>query len=175
MGQNEHEEEWRPVVGCEGLYEASDLGRVRSIDRTIETIYGVRRRLKGMVLKPCKNPRGYLHVGLNKNGNRLGLRVHQIIARAFMGKSDLTIDHINGDKLDNRIENLEYVSQRENVCRYYRKNKELPIGVGYSRATGRYTSRITANRKVRALGYFDTPKEAHEKYLEELGELQNGK
>lgn len=96
-------EEWRAVVGYEGFYEVSDLGNVRSL-RT--------KRLRRFSITDW----GYYHVGLSKNGVAKDWRVHRLVAMAFVPLIDgkTHVNHINGDKLDNRAANLEWVTKREN-------------------------------------------------------------
>lgn len=108
---------WKPVVGYEGLYEVSNLGRVKSLPR---------HSTKGGIMKLYTNNRnGYVYVGLCKENKKYTKRVHVLVAEAFKGyKSgkDLVIDHINCLKTDNRLENLDIVTQKENDRRS-RENK----------------------------------------------------
>lgn len=110
------QEEWRPVVGYEGLYEASSQGRVRSLPRATT---------KGRILKQHINRRnGYCYVTLSRNNDRKTRRVHKLVFNAFADEPlkhgydrERTIDHINGDKTDNRLSNLNICTQSENQYR----------------------------------------------------------
>lgn len=109
---------WKPVKGYENLYEVSNLGNVRSVDRYIDTnIRHVTRRLqKGRILSQNLKSRGYLTVDLCKNGKVKTTLVHRIVADAFLpddGKR--TINHIDGDKTNNAVSNLERSSHSENI------------------------------------------------------------
>ncbi len=110
-------ERWEPVVGYEGLYEVSDLGRVRSLDRVIMGADGVPKPHHGRVLSPFKRSRCYLYVSLWKNGSKITEAVHRLVAFAFLpnphGKPE--VNHIDGCKTNNRAENLEWCTRSENV------------------------------------------------------------
>ncbi len=111
-------EEWRPVKGYEGLYEASNHGRIRSIKRTSTS---------GRVLKQyISKQNGYCYVSLCKNNVSTTKRVHKLVYAAFHGwewgdKYDKkhTIDHIDGNKTNNRLDNLDVCTQSENQIRAY--------------------------------------------------------
>lgn len=107
-------EEWRPVVGHEGSYEVSSLGRVRSLDRTIVTKAGVRKRARGRLLAlPINHARGgYPQVTLS-TGTRT---VHTLVAAAFIGPRPAGMEtcHQNGNPADNRVDNLRYATPSDN-------------------------------------------------------------
>lgn len=100
-------EKWKPVLGYEGLYEVSDLGRVRSFwySRT------------GKVLSPGLKNNGYYSVTLSKEGKKKTFSVHGLVYTSFNGPlpDGMTIDHINGDKRDNRLENLQLLTRGDNA------------------------------------------------------------
>jgi hypothetical protein len=108
------DDEWRPLAGYEGLYEVSSDGQVRSLDR----ITNDGRHLKGRALKAHANKErgGYLNVSPSKDGVQHSMRVHKLVAAAFLGpQPDGTeIRHLNGNPADNRAENLAYGSRSEN-------------------------------------------------------------
>ena len=114
-------EMWLPAVGYEGIYEASDLGRIRSM-RTMTNTF------TGKILKPSPNARDYQQVSLYKNGIKSSIRVHIIVAESFIGPrpSGKQINHIDGDRKNNRADNLEYVTQSENMLHAYRLGLESP-------------------------------------------------
>ncbi len=110
-------EVWRDIAGYEGLYQVSNLGRVRSLDRDIEWHDGSTHHIKGRILKQCLDKAGYHVVGFNKKHILKTHRVHRLVAMAFLPNPDNLpqVDHISGCKEDNSKDNLRWVSARENV------------------------------------------------------------
>lgn len=110
-------EEWRPVLGYEGIYEVSDKGEVRSCDRTILTSHGVRRRRLGQGIRSRVNGRGYLDFHAWNTGTARRITVHVCVAEAFHGKrpSGMEINHKDGCKTNNCAGNLEFVTHAENI------------------------------------------------------------
>lgn len=112
-------ESWKAVKGYEGLYEVSDLGRVRSLPRATT---------HGKILKPYESSKnGYMTVSLSKGNKRTTKRVHGLVMNAFCPTDkkpgydkDCTIDHKDGDKTNNALSNLEWCTQSENQKRAYR-------------------------------------------------------
>lgn len=120
-------EEWKPIKGYEGYYEISSFGRVKSLSRTIYTVW--RNGEEGsyyqegriLALKDCsRNRKGYQtykQVCLSVNGKTKYSMVHRLVAEAFIPKipgKDL-VNHIDGNKHNNVVENLEWVTSSENV------------------------------------------------------------
>ena len=100
--------EWKPVKDYEG-YEVSNEGQVRSLDR----IDSAGRSLKGKVLSATPSSSGYLMVYPCKNGKSNAMTLHSVVASAFC-EGEGWVNHINGDKLDNRAENLEWGTPGDN-------------------------------------------------------------
>lgn len=124
---NHIKEIWKPVRGFESLYEVSNLGRVKSLPRTTT---------QGGIMNPHTNSHnGYVYASLSKNGKRKNIRVHKLVIEAFtehtigVNNLEVQIDHINGCKTDNRLSNLEVVTQSENMKRAYRSGLEKAEGV----------------------------------------------
>lgn len=100
-------EQWRDIDGYDGMYQVSDLGRVRSKK------YG-----SWKVLSTRKNRKGYLRLDLSRDGNRKNASVHRLVAQAFIPNDDdnkTQINHINEDKTDNRAVNLEWCTAQYNI------------------------------------------------------------
>lgn len=96
-------EKWKPVYGHGGrYYEASNAGRIRR---------------GGKVLKPSTDTRGYLILHICVDGDDRCRQVHRLVAEAFLGPrpDGMTVNHINGIKVDNRVENLEYLTRADNI------------------------------------------------------------
>jgi hypothetical protein len=109
FGGARNREEWRPVVGYEGWYEVSNLGRVKRVRRGSGT-------RPGTILTPIRRP-GCWTVALSRDAVEIVFRIHALVMEAFVGPRPpgLVINHIDADTLNNAVWNLEYVTQRENV------------------------------------------------------------
>lgn len=137
-------EKWKAIPGYDN-YEVSDLGNVRNIKT-------------GRILKPRKVSKGYLHVLLRANGKSKKFYIHKLVAIVFLGhipdKMKITVDHLNGIKTDNRLENLELVSDRENKNRGWAKrntSSQFP-GVNWSNHHKKWRARVGINGKLKYLG-----------------------
>ena len=123
---------WQPVEGYEGLYEVSDQGQVRSLDRLVEkqskAAVWVKMQLKGRCLKPQMNGNVRLHVSLRKNGKTTTHKVHRLVARAFIGvcPDGLQVNHLDGDPQNNSVSNLEYCTASENMKHAVREGLITP-------------------------------------------------
>lgn len=112
-------ETWKAVVGYEGLYEVSDMGRVRSLDRLCNSKEGSTQLKRGKLLKESEHKKApYNSYTLIRDGKREKIRTHIIVAKAFLNyipnKGVIVCDHINEDKRDNRLCNLQIISCGEN-------------------------------------------------------------
>jgi hypothetical protein len=120
---------WKPVVGWEGLYEVSDQGGIRSLTRTGITKFGVREYKGADVHAFLHKSTGYLAVNLTRRGVRTQQLVHMLVLAAFIGprpKGGQT-RHLNGQRSDNRLENLAWGTALENA-QDKRAHGTLPIG-----------------------------------------------
>ena len=110
-------EEWRDVGGYEGTYFISNMGQVASLQ------WGRR-----CLLKPLINTKGYLYVGLRKNGARKNHLIHRLVLLAFSpieNSGELMVNHIDSNPLNCRIENLEWCTNRENSVHFWRTNRKI--------------------------------------------------
>lgn len=112
-------EEWRAVSGYEGLYEVSSFGRVRSLDRVVKAGRGGKGETlkEGRILSPILSHKGYLRVCLVDGQSKKARQIHRIVAEAFLPKRDgaSDVNHIDLDKANNAVENLEWVTPSENM------------------------------------------------------------
>jgi hypothetical protein len=110
------DEAWRPIPEWEGIYEASSLGRIRSIGRTVQR-GGHDMRVAEKILALNHNPSGYVRVVLSNAGRRLDDQLHAVIARTFHGPrpEGLEVRHLSGIQSDNSAANLKYGTSSENA------------------------------------------------------------
>lgn len=111
------EEIWKDIEGYEGLYQVSNLGRIKSLKR--KNNYG--RYVKERIRKVVSNKDGYLCVTLSDKGRQKTFTVHGLVAKAFICKTleNVEVNHKNGIKTDNRKENLEWITHKANVQHTY--------------------------------------------------------
>lgn len=174
----ENKEIWKDIPGFEGYYQASNLGRIKSLARSWVGGYGAIRSKPETELKSSPNSSGYLQVVLSKNGKPKTIKVHQLVAMAFLGHQrcgyEIIVDHKNNNHLDNRVENLQLITVRENVSKdnFRRKLSSRYIGVYWYKAYKKWKSCIRVNGKYKHLGYFDNEYDAHLAYQGKLKEIK---
>lgn len=106
---------WKQIPGYEGYYEVSSKGRIRSMDRIVKGRWGQPFPLKGKLKDTCLDKYGYLHVSLCSNNKRFYPTVHRLVALAFIPNpsNKPCIDHVDGNKLNNNVENLRWCTVLE--------------------------------------------------------------
>lgn len=109
------EEIWKDIKGYEGLYQISNLGRCRSLDRVINRVKG-QSFYKGKILQSMKCTNGYLEYVLNKSGQRKVFLAHRLVAIHFIDNpfNKKEVNHKDENPLNNKVDNLEWVSPQEN-------------------------------------------------------------
>lgn len=166
---SEEKEIWKDIPGYDGFYQVSNLGRVKSF------------KMRTPKIMTCSlTKRGYLNVRLCRDGKPKNHLVHRLVASCFVGcVDDMTVNHIDFDKQNNRVENLEILSIRDNLIHYHKENESSSKYTGvqnrsYSNKTNPWYACINYKGKLLCLGSFSDEYEAHLEYMKYYNDLQNG-
>jgi len=163
-------EEWRKLPSNEN-YLVSNLGRVQVLPRISKT----GRKLKGRMLEPYLGNRGRLLVCIK--GKRR--TVHQLVCEAFLFHKPcgykLVVDHINNIPTDNRLINLQLITNRENTSKDRKDGSSKYVGVNWNNQNKKWVSQITINGKQNHLGYFNSEQEAAKYYQDALICVEEGR
>ena len=155
---------WKDIPGYEGLYQINNYGIVKSL------YYG-----KEKILKMSIANTGYYNVSLRNNKKQKTEMVHKLVAICFLNHQPngyaLVIDHINDNKLDNRVKNLQIVTNRFNSHKTQGKYSSMYKGVSWSKWANKWVSTIRINGNKKYLGYFDNEFDAHLAYESELNKI----
>lgn len=173
------QEIWKDIPGYEGYYQVSDFGRVKSLARVISHSHYF-RKIKERILKLASNGDGYNKVMLCRDGNHKSMKTYKLVAIAFLGyrpgEDGLVVDHINNIKADDRLSNLQLITQRENTSKdRWRKNHSSKYtGVCWDKTKKKWKARIQINKKNKHLGCFKSEIEASEYYQQALKNFNEG-
>jgi hypothetical protein len=172
-------EEWKDIEGYEGLYQVSNLGRVKSLPREWIGGNGSIGRHNGMILRGGISTSGYPLVTLRKDGNKKTCNVHQLVATAFLNHEPcgmcLVVDHKDDNKTNNRVDNLQIVTNRFNSYKTQGKYSSKYKGVSWHKSSGKWAVAIRVKGKSKHLGTFDCELEAAHAYRKEVKNLTNCK
>lgn len=162
-------EEWKPVKGFEGKYEISNLGKLRSLDRYVNGKAGSKRFQYGKTQNPQVTRKGYLRYTLSiKKGKSVRKLAHVLLAEHFIlnPENKPQVNHKDGIKSNNHIDNLEWSTCQENISHAWKNGLNKPNYANKGR-TGRLASSskpIKAfDKKGNSVGEFESIKEASEK------------
>lgn len=168
-------EKWIPIKDYEEFYAISNFGNIKSLEKT--WYFGCGRKAKKhqeeRILKPTIAANGYLSMKLSKYGKAQTKFIHHLVWEAFGDKPrdgyKLQVDHIDNGRLNNHIDNLQLLKQRDNLIKGVKnRGNEFPIGV--SKRNNRYRASIYSNGKKIHLGYYKDPIEAGLVYEQAYGE-----
>jgi len=167
---------WKDVVGYEGLYQVSNLGRVYALPKEWKTgRYSHKRSHDGKLLSLNISTVGYYKALFSKNGKKRNIDIHQLVAQSFLSHVrcgyKIVVDHINNNKLDNRVENLQLVTQRYNTTKSIIKCSSSYIGVSWVERNKKWRAQISKNNNKVYLGLFNCEIQAHLAYQKALKEL----
>ena len=159
------EEIWRDVKNYEGIYKISNLGNVKSNATS-----------KVKLLKNSLRKSGYYGVCLNKDGKSNVRLTHHLIAESFLNhticnKQKLVVDHIDNNKKNNRLDNLQIITFRYNLIKDKTSNKCGKLGVSYIKGSCKFRARINIKGYQIYIGSFNTIEEASNAYNKELNKL----
>jgi hypothetical protein len=167
------EEIFKDVPGYEGVYQASNLGRIKSLPRKVCNYRGCYiSKEKIMIFAFSK---GYFRISLLKDKKRKTYLAHQVIALTFLNHTisghKIVVDHINHNKLDNRLENLQLITNRENCSKDVKNKTSKYTGVSWDSNRKKWQVGIKINGKRYALGRFNCEEEASQVYKNKLKEI----
>jgi len=172
-------EVWKDIKGYEKLYQVSNLGKVRSLDRLVVYKNGRKRLWHGVILKKMTQKTGYLTVNLSKNGKQDYFFVHHLVVLNFLDHTisrKKVIDHIDDDKENNTLKNFQIISHRENISKNRKNLYSKYTGVTFLKnraGTKNWCANISINKKKKFLGNFYNEIEAHLAYQKELKNIKN--
>ena len=147
-------EVWKDIKGYEGYYQISNFGRVKRLATKVSGKLGSIRSLPERMITPRKQ-NDYLCVAL-QNNNRVNIRIHRLVAIHFIPntKNRLEINHIDGDKKNNNVDNLEWCTRKENVNHAHKiglVKKRLGEQANFSKLTEKQVIEIKYNTKSMTL------------------------
>jgi len=151
---------WKDIPGYEGSYQASNLGRIKSLQRVITRFNGETQTINQRILKPRNHVQGYDNIVISLNHKKCNKTVHRWIMTTFCGNSNLHINHINGNKKDNRLVNLEYVTALKNCNHHVRVLKRKKKYGAYPKNNS-WVSVINIKGRIIHLGCFENKDQAH--------------
>lgn len=122
---------WKDIPEWKGVYQASSFGRIKSLQRVVVCRNGINMSVSEKIMQPCLNTHGYYIVLFKNKGRKKTSTVHRLIAETFIQNTEnkRTVNHKNGIKIDNRLENLEWATMKENNIHAYEIGlKKIPNG-----------------------------------------------
>lgn len=170
---------FKDIPNYEGLYQVSNLGRVKSLERKVKNYPSGYRTQKERILKGRNNGENYLKVALFKNSKRKDISIHQLMAITFLkhkpNGNKFVIDHIDNNTLNNRLDNIRIVTQRHNIIKgiKQRKTSSKYTGVCFDNTNKKWLSYIKIKGKQISLGGYKTEIQAYQAYEKARKTLTN--
>lgn len=175
-------EQWKQVKGYEKQYLVSNFGKVKSLQRLVNHPKKGKQIVRERTLKQSKSRKGYMRVCLSKEGNHKMFSVHRLVADAFINNkyNKPCINHIDGNKNNNIVDNLEWCTNEENQSHAWNNGMKVRIyknatskypGVSWSKIGKKWIAQISINNKRNFLGYYDQEEEAAKAYQNKLIQL----
>ena len=166
---------FKDIPNYEGLYQISNIGRVKSLERKVRNSEKGFRVVKEGILKNGDNGNGYLQIHLCKSKKRKCYKIHQLVAMAFLnhktGSRRLVVDHVDNNKLNNKVSNLQIISQRFNVSKDRKNCSSKYTGVAWHKKSKKWRSTIRINGKNKWLGHYDKELDASIAYQHALKKI----
>jgi hypothetical protein len=163
------QEIFKDIPGYDGLYQASNLGRIKSLSRKVYNKRGYYFSKERFLTQTIS--KNYQSVRI-KNGSK---SVHQLVAMAFLGHvpcgHKIVVDHINNDQSDNRLENLQIITNRQNILKDIKNKTSKYTGVSWDSNRKKWQVGIKINGKRYALGRFNCEEEANQVYQNKLKDI----
>jgi hypothetical protein len=168
---------FKDIPGYEGLYQVSNLGNVKSLSRIMDN--GKRKYIsKEKIMKHNDDGNGYYQLGLSKEGKTKCMKIHVLVAMAFLGHvpdgtNRIVPDHKNEITTDNRLENLQLITHRQNIEKYWltKNTSSQYTGVFWHKQRNKWQTQIRIAGKKKHLGLFTDEYEAHLVYQKALQEV----
>jgi phage gp36-like protein len=168
------QEIWKDIPNYESLYQVSNFGNVKSLERYVKGKVGNRLQKENILSKVLVGDKGnqYYAVTLCNNKDRKQIKVSVLVAMAFLnhipnGYVGLTVDHIDNNPLNNNVDNLQVITKRKNSSKD-RKGISKYTGVTFNKKSNKWRSQIWIDGRNKTLGSFDDELEAHRAYQKEL-------
>ena len=169
-------EVWKDIPNYEGFYQASNLGNIKSLERMVKHWPSGLKTVKERILKANPNTQGYLSLWIYKDSISKKIQVHKLVAMAFLNHVpngyEIVVNHKDFNILNNKLSNLELVSQRENTNRKHLKSTSKYTGVYWYKRDKKWKSSIQVNGKNKNLGTFENEHDAHLAYQKELDKIK---
>jgi hypothetical protein len=160
------DENWLDVKGYLGVYQVSDYGRIKSLDRFSPHVCGGESFRKGRILKAGKDGHGYLQVCLCFNRDKKTAWIHQLVAQAFLGDrpQDCVINHIDGERTNNRLNNLEYCTRSENCQHAFAMGLNIAV-----KGSDHYRAKLTELQVLEICRLYDAGGVTHRELAQRYG------